>query len=111
MNDTFSLPVLTTEYVTDGVRVDELDFTNCGLSVAPFKASIISIAPGCSSPVDQHEVRECWVTIGGSGQLQRDDDFGQLQPGSVVYFASQQKHQVHNFGDVPLTIFSTWWKP
>jgi mannose-6-phosphate isomerase-like protein (cupin superfamily) len=106
-------PLISTRRVEDypeGMRVNELDFDDAGTWVAPFKASIFTIAANAASPVDQHEVRECWVVIAGCGELTTADDTVQLEPGSVTYFESRRPHQVRNVGNGELKIFSTWWK-
>ena len=97
------------ENYPDGMKVNLLDLEGAGGWVAPFKASIFTVEPGTSSPVDEHDVRECWVVIAGQGELTVADERLQLGPGSVTYFESRRPHQVRNIGEDTLKIFSTWW--
>ncbi|QHI35951.1 hypothetical protein IMCC3317_12990 [Kordia antarctica] len=78
---------------------------------APFKASRWSVSPGFSSPVDQHEVKECWFVASGKGVLTFKGDIkGDIQAGDVIHFDPMESHQVYNSGEELLTIFSIWWE-
>lgn len=77
---------------------------------APFKASKWSVSPGFSSPVDQHQVRECWFVATGKGILTfMEKTKGDIQAGDVIHFSPMESHQVFNPGPELLTIFSVWW--
>ena len=65
-------PLVAVHHVEDysgGIQLKELDLEDAGERVTPFKASIITVPPGITTPVDQHDVRECWVVISGQGEL------------------------------------------
>ncbi|MBN8942433.1 MAG: cupin domain-containing protein [Rhizobiales bacterium] len=107
-------PLVSVHHVDDysgGIQVKELDLEQAGERVTPFKASIITVPPGISTPVDQHDVRECWVVIAGQGELMTDGVASPLEPGAVTYFASRCSHQVRNTGGDELKLFSAWWTP
>ncbi len=77
---------------------------------APFKASRWYVSPGFSSPIDQHQVRECWFIASGKGVLTFDGSVeGDIQAGDVIHFAPMESHEVYNSGNEPLIIFSVWW--
>ncbi|MEW6644990.1 MAG: cupin domain-containing protein [Pseudomonadota bacterium] len=99
------------ENYSGGIQLKELDLEDGETRVTPFKASIISVPPGVSTPVDQHDVRECWVVIAGQGELTTDGIASRLEPGAVTYFASGCAHQVRNIGSDELKFFSAWWSP
>lgn len=105
-------PLVSVHHVEDyagGIQLKELDLEEAGERVTPFKASIITVPPGITTPVDQHDVRECWVVISGHGELTSEGVATPLEPGSVTYFASQRSHQVRNTGSDELKFFSAWW--
>lgn len=107
-------PLVSVHHVENyagGIQLKELALEDGESSVAPFKASIISVPPGVSTPEDQHDVRECWVVIAGQGELTADGVASRLEPGSVTYFASRCIHQVRNTGTEELRFFSAWWGP
>lgn len=104
-----TVPIRLVEDYPDGMRVNELDLEGAAGWVAPFKASIFTVEPRTSSPIDEHDVRECWVVIAGQGELTVAGEMLQLAPGSVTYFESRRPHRVRNVGEDTLKIFSVWW--
>jgi mannose-6-phosphate isomerase-like protein (cupin superfamily) len=92
-----------------GLQIHEARLNAAEKPVAPFRASIFTVPAGASSPRDQHEVRECWVVLAGTGVLTTDAGTQRLDPNTMTYFASNQPHEVRNDGSTPLRIFSVWW--
>ncbi|WP_103069465.1 cupin domain-containing protein [Aquimarina sediminis] len=77
---------------------------------APFKVSRWEVYPDKSSPIDTHEVRECWFIARGKGELIRNGvNEGIVSQGDVLFFDSYQSHSIHNIGIENLLVFSTWW--
>lgn len=76
----------------------------------PFQASRFSLAPGASSPVDQHSVREMWFIASGAGKLIFDGSEHDVVAGHALYFPSGKTHQITNCSDSELVVFSVWWK-
>jgi mannose-6-phosphate isomerase-like protein (cupin superfamily) len=93
-----------------GMRVFEIELFKSGSQIAPFKASRFTVEPGCSSPEDRHEVREIWMVAEGEGELIYDDQTVRISAADVLYFESHKSHLVNNDGDMPLVIYSVWWK-
>jgi|GEM_PF-1298192 len=75
----------------------------------PFKSSRFTVAPGCTSPVDQHDVREMWMIASGQGLLIHAGKEVAVSPGSICFFDSQEPHEVTNEGEIDLLVFSIWW--
>lgn len=78
---------------------------------APFKASRFTVAPGTSTPLDRHSVREIWFIADGSGELTWEGTSRRVETGDVLYFPSETGHTVHNDGPGVMTVFSVWWPP
>lgn len=97
------------ETLAGGMQVHEVRLNDGETPVAPFRASIFTVPAGSSSPRDEHDVRECWVVLAGTGVLTTDVGEQWLEPNTVTYFASNQPHEVRNDGQTPLRIFSVWW--
>ncbi|MEL6862987.1 MAG: class I tRNA ligase family protein, partial [Bacteroidota bacterium] len=99
-------------FEADAIKVEEVDLTQDKERFAPFKASRFEVFPGKTSPVDIHEVRECWFISEGQGSLiYNGEKLQEVKAGEVLYFDSHQSHAIENTGDSNLVIFSTWWKP
>jgi len=97
------------ETLPGGMQVHEAQLNGVEASVAPFRASIFTVPAGSSSPRDQHDVRECWVVLAGTGVLTTTAGGQRLEPNAITYFESNQPHEVRNDGPTPLRIFSVWW--
>lgn len=105
------LSFLPPEIFDNAMVVDEIDFGHIAQQpIAPFKGSKFIVYPGQTSPLDVHDVIECWFVASGSGIV----TYGGIQkemikPGDVLYFQPQQSHEVWNNGTENLLIFSVWW--
>ena len=95
--------------VCPNVTVEEIIMMKNEDSIAPYKASIFIIKPGAESPLDFHEVKECWVVVDGIGALQCNENQFDIKQGDAIYFEPFDKHLVKNIGSVDLKIISTWW--
>lgn len=111
MNQLPHLSFLTPEIIEDLMVVDEIDFgQETGQPLAPFKGSKFIVYPNHTSPLDIHDVKECWFVASGSGVVTYNDEKKIIiKPGDVLYFESQQSHDVYNNGTENLMIFSVWW--
>ncbi|WP_161964065.1 class I tRNA ligase family protein [Chitinophaga flava] len=93
------------------MEVREVNLINNDERIAPFKASRFEVYPGQQSPLDIHEVRECWFVSQGKGEvIYNGTEVVPVSSGDVLYFESNQSHQVTNTGEDQLIIFSVWWK-
>ncbi|MBC7886375.1 MAG: cupin domain-containing protein [Ferruginibacter sp.] len=92
--------------------VDEIDLGHeSGQPIAPFKGSKFIVYPNQTSPLDIHDVKECWFIAAGSGIVTCNGATEKaVNPGDVLFFNSQQSHQVFNNGPENLLVFSVWWK-
>lgn len=105
------LSFLAPEIIEDIMVVDEIDFGHGKQRpLAPFKGSKFILYPAQTSPVDIHDVTECWFVASGSGIITCNGEHKMnIKPGDVLYFKSQQSHEVYNNGIENLLIFSVWW--
>lgn len=112
MNHIPKLSFLPPELLDNAMVVDEINFGHEKQQpAAPFKGSKFIVYPNETSPLDIHDVKECWFVASGSGIVTYDGkDKEAIKPGDVLLFESQQSHQVFNNGTQNLLIFSVWWK-
>ncbi len=105
------LPFLPPETFEDTMVVDEIDFGHeAKQPVAPFKGAKFIIYPCQTSPLDIHDVAECWFVASGCGVITYNGEQKNIvKPGDVLYFKPQQSHAVWNNGTENLLIFSIWW--
>jgi mannose-6-phosphate isomerase-like protein (cupin superfamily) len=81
-----------------------------GLDGAPFKLARFTVAPGCSTPLDTHQVDEVWLVARGTGELRYDDDhLVRIGEGDAVYLEPPRTHLVVNDGQDTLVIHSIYW--
>ncbi len=111
MNQIPSLSFLPPELFDNAMVVDEIDFDHDKKEpMTPFKGSKFIVYPNETSPLDVHDVKECWFIASGSGIVTYDGESTQaIKPGDVLLFNSQQSHQVFNNGTENLMVFSVWW--
>jgi mannose-6-phosphate isomerase-like protein (cupin superfamily) len=77
---------------------------------APFKLARFTVEPGCSTPLDTHEVSEVWFVARGSGELRYDgDQLVRIGEGDALYLEPPRTHEVHNDGDDTLVVHSIYW--
>ena len=103
------LSFLEPEEAAAGVLIHEIDLIDQSGPRSPFKASRFTVEPGCTSPLDNHAVREIWMVAEGEGELLYDGRPLRLKAADVVYFDSHQSHQVTNDGAQTLVVYSVWW--
>jgi mannose-6-phosphate isomerase-like protein (cupin superfamily) len=103
------LAFLPPEDWAPGMRVHEIDLAPSGSHLTPFKSSRFEVEAGCSSPVDQHEVREIWFIAQGEGELTYDGVPMRIRAGEVCCFEPRKPHAVVNDGASTLVVFSVWW--
>ena len=104
-----SPPRLPPTAMGEGAAVRELDFAAFGAGTAPFQASELTVEPGCTTDLDCHRVRECWLIVAGEGLLTYEGAQFPVRPRDVIYFDSDKAHQLHNTGRETLVAFSIWW--
>ena len=112
MHNNPKLSFLPAEIIGDAMVVDEIDFGHeVIMPIAPFKGSKFIVYPNESTPVDVHDVKECWFIAAGSGLVTYNGKRKEVvKTGDVLCFESQQSHEVFNNGSEDLMIFSVWWK-
>ena len=91
--------------VSEGVMLQAINLA----TDVPFEVSCVEVLPGCATPVDQHEVRECWIIAQGSGLLDYAGKKTRVQKRDVLYFQPWQQHQISNDTDETLVIYSLYW--
>ena len=106
-----SLSFLSPEIFDDAMVVDEIDFGHSKMQpLTPFKGSKFIVYPNQSSPVDIHDVKECWFIASGTGILTYRETSGKsVKAGDVLLFDSQESHKIFNNGTIDLVVFSVWW--
>lgn len=92
-----------------GVTVNEICFKIDGIWKSPFKASIFMINPGCTSPVDCHDVNEVWIIVDGFGTFVSSGKNINVSENEVIYIPSNEEHSIINTGNADLKIISLWW--
>jgi len=100
---------LPSESHVAGVVLSQADFAGIGAGKVPFRGGLFTVASHCTSRLDQHSVRECWMIAQGQGQLTYDGVPLRVEQGDVLFFESMKSHQVHNDGDITLIISTVWW--
>jgi methionyl-tRNA synthetase len=105
------LAFLPPEVFENTMLINEIDFGHKGQQpIAPFKGSKFIVYPSQTSPLDIHDVKECWFVASGTGIVTYNgQQTEEIKPGDVLYFESQQSHDVYNNGTENLMIFSVWW--
>ena len=110
-NHDVRLPFMHPVFEGDAIKVDQIDFGAIDCSRMPFKASRFEVYPGKQTPLDQHEVVECWFIAKGVGELEYDGENRlNVKEGEVLYFNPYQSHTIINTGGENLVIYSIWWK-
>lgn len=104
-----SLALVELDTGVPGATYGEFDTARLGGRARPFRAARMIIAPGGSTPLDVHDVRECWYVAAGGGRLELDGRPRRLAVGELLYFDSGQAHRVVNDGSVELVVLSVWW--
>jgi len=112
MNTIPMLGFLEPEITGTAMKVEEVNLAGAGSpSVAPFKSSRFVVYPGEASPLDLHDVKECWFIAGGSGILTYDDQTSMpVKAGDVLFYDTRKSHTVFNNGKENLMIFAVWWQ-
>lgn len=103
------LSFLPPEIFGQSMRVNEIDFTDVR-PLPPFKCSRFVVNPGQVSPLDVHDVKECWFIASGNGIIHYNDDVRtRVNHGDILYFDSNKGHQIQNDNTEDLVAFSIWW--
>jgi mannose-6-phosphate isomerase-like protein (cupin superfamily) len=97
----------TPEQYDSGMVVEE---ATPGAEHWPFTAARFEVPPGATTELDVHDVVELWLVRTGTGTVVSGDTTMDVEPGSMVYFATRVPHQVTNTGDDQLRLFSVWWQ-
>jgi mannose-6-phosphate isomerase-like protein (cupin superfamily) len=78
----------------------------------PFQAMWYTIAPRSSSPRDCHPEVELSVVISGTASVETAAlGVTDVAAGSCFLLDSEEAHVIHNKGDAPLLVWSTYWMP
>lgn len=103
------LNALPTEFLSEGVTLDEIDFNIDGERKSGFHMATFDVAGKTVSDVDQHDVRETWLILDGESELLSGDTKQTVRKGDVVYIESQITHQLNNISDNTLRVLALWW--
>lgn len=109
INSSPKLALTEPELLDVGVMLQTIQLKSHQEKVPPFKATIFEVAPGCSSPVDQHRVEECWIILKGCGVLDYNNEQYFAKSQEVFYFEPYHSHQIINNSDESLLICSIYW--
>ena len=84
-----------------------------GADQLPFGGMWYSVAPGQSSPRDQHPDVELSLVLAGVAEVEAaDGTVTTVQQGSGFLLASNESHIVHNSSqEHPVVVFSAYWMP
>ncbi len=93
------------DFYGDGISVAQMLLPNA----TPFKSTYFEILPGFTTPVDRHQVQECWIVLRGTGILNRDGMEMPIAMQDVLHFNSFEGHSVTNNSQEPLLICSIYW--
>lgn len=80
-------------------------------SELPFRAMWYTVPPHTSSGVDQHPEVELSVVVGGTASIEASGEITDVATGSCFLLSSREAHVIHNRGDEPLAVFTTYWLP
>ena len=97
------------EQLDIGMRLRTINFKHHQQATPPFQATIFEVAPGHSSPLDQHAVKECWLILKGHGELQYNGKNYKTAAQDIFYFEPHHTHQITNESDELLIICSIYW--
>lgn len=103
------LNALPTEFLSEGVTLDEIDFTVEGERKSGFHMATFDVAARTVSDVDQHDVRETWLILEGRSELISGQTTRTVQKGDIVYLETQTPHQLNNTSDDTLRVLALWW--
>jgi mannose-6-phosphate isomerase-like protein (cupin superfamily) len=93
--------------VVDVARWEQYGLKN----VMPFDAMWYTVPPGASSPRDCHPEIELSVVISGTASVEASDVVTDVAKGSCFMLGSEEAHVIHNRGDEPCMVFTTYWMP
>ena|SRR5829696_998832 len=77
----------------------------------PFDAMWYTVAPHSSSARDCHPEFELSVVVSGTASVEASGEVTDIEQGSCFLLDSREAHVIHNRGDAPLFIFTTYWMP
>jgi mannose-6-phosphate isomerase-like protein (cupin superfamily) len=100
------LEFLSAEQLTEGVFVKSVDYAE---RKKPFTMTYFEVQPGCTTPLDKHDVIECWIILRGTGELKYNQQILPAKVHDIFYFDSQQTHQITALSDEALLICSIYW--
>ncbi len=103
------LPFLEPPPNLPGIVMRRADFDSRGEGLTPFKGGIFTVAPGATSRLDVHDVRECWMVVSGEGTLRYDGRELRVTAGDYCYFEPQKTHQMFNDSGQDVVIYTVWW--
>ena len=107
-NRSTAQPSLTTE-AFEVIRWEQFQ----GADQLPFNAMWYSVAPGQSSPRDQHPEVELSLVLAGVAEVEAaDGTITKVEQGFGFLLGSGESHIVHNSSpDTPVVVFSAYWMP
>ena len=108
LSETPKLSFLPAENIAAGVMVNPLNFIKENAH-PPFKLTYFEVEAGYSTPLDCHQVEECWLILKGHGLLEYEDQCYRIKEQDILYFSSLKKHRVHNHTNASLLICSIYW--
>jgi mannose-6-phosphate isomerase-like protein (cupin superfamily) len=77
----------------------------------PFGAMWYTVAPRSASPTDQHFESELSIVLSGQASVEAGGTITDVEPGNAFLLDGDEPHVIHNRGDDPVLIFSTYWDP
>lgn len=60
---------------------------------------LVEVPPGHRSPYHNHEIeQEFWYVVSGTGQIRVEEEYVEVEPGTVVVAPAKSMHQLINTG-------------
>lgn len=89
-----------------GIRIQWLIHNGVGDSSYKHNFALrrFTIDPGVSYPLHHHKYVEAVYILSGKGYFETEKGRAEVEPGDVVYTASEEPHAIGNLGDEPFVL-------
>ncbi|MBI2872664.1 MAG: cupin domain-containing protein [Chloroflexi bacterium] len=67
----------------------------------PFAMRVFEVKPGASTPFHSHPWEHAVYVLSGKGEVEGPQSATPLEPGSVAFIPSQERHHFTNMGERP----------
>jgi len=94
-----------------GTKIAIFELPTVEVPAMPFKFARVSVPGGANTDPDTHEVREIWLIAQGEARVTIAGNEITVRAGDVLYFDSNQTHQLFNDSGESVEFFAVWWRP